>query len=900
MTLNGLLSELSQRKVKLYLDGEQLGIRAPKGALNQELKQSLKEYKEDILRFLQQQAVVQKKTPPIETIDREQILPLSLAQERLWLLENLGSNSAVYNLSVAFSLKGPLKLKILEKSIAEVIKRHEVLRTHFKKIDHQPIVVINNNFNFQLNIRDIRSIPLEKREAEIQLIITKQVQKPFNLVGDLLWRMQLIHVQEQEYIFLLTMHHLISDGWSFGIFLKEINEIYQAWCLENQPSLSPLSIQYVDFAQWQRDYLNSGLIQASRNYWQQKLTEELTPLKLPIDQEISSVVSYRGKYKSFNLSKDLIEQLKELSKREGVSLFNTLLTTFGLLLNRHTQQEELLICSPVLGRNPSETENLIGYFNNILPLHISLSGNPTFRELLQRVRQVTTDAYEHQEIPFQELAELPGVRNIPLTRGMFNLDKGASDIFELPGIEVQNLEVDNGEANFDLSVNLFEQSDSHIKGVFNYKIDLFSETIITQMIERFQFLLETLVNAADTPVNSLKTWIIEKSPESKITEKPVFIAPRNHWETGLVAIWEELLGVKPIGIADNFFALGGHSILALRLFSKIEEKYGKNLGLSTLLQAPTIEQMAEIISSDQPTISWSSLVPIQPNGSNPPLFCFHAVGGNVLTYLELSQCLSSEQPVYGLQARGLDGKDDFDTCIEDMATHYLEEILTLDFPGPYFLGGLSGGGVIAFEVAQQLQARGKEVALVILFDSYNPQYIRERTTADQKYRKQQKKQGKSIVIPQKRLKFFQRITYKISRLFGIISKLFSQEGVANIPNKIRSQQEYWKNLRELWMYQLNPKAGKPLPQLLRTELITKNLKNAVKTYIPEKYSGKIALFRVDSSIYQSEEGGDTDELGWEQFAEEGLEIYRVSGDHNTLLTYPHVEIVAEKLKELLD
>jgi NRPS condensation-like uncharacterized protein/acyl carrier protein len=716
MTLNRLLSELSQRKVKLYLEGDQLGIRAPKGSLNQELKQSLKEYKEDILLFLQQQ-VVKKKLPLLVKVDREQALSLSLAQERLWFLEGLDSQTAVYNLSVAFRLSGSLKVGLLEKSIAEIVKRHEILRTRFDNVNNQPVLAISNNLNFQLPIIELRSVDLEQRNTEIELIKTKQAQKPFNLTEDLLWRSQLIQVEEKEHIFLLTMHHLISDGWSFGVFLKELSEIYQAFSLDKNPSLPTLQIQYADFAQWQRNYLNSDSIKPSLNYWQKQLAEELTPLKLPIDQKPSSVVSYQGGYKSFNLSNSLIAQLKRLSKQEGVSLFTTLLATFGVLLNRYTEQEDLLICSPVLGRNPLETENLIGYFNNILPLRINLEDNPTFRDLLTRVQQMTIDAYEHQEIPFQQLAELPGVRNIPLTRAMFNLDKGATDALQLLDIEVKNVDIHNGEANFDLSVTLFEQQGDNITGVFNYKVDLFSTTAIAQMVERFQILLETLVYHPDTELKALETWITPDSFVSETVEKAPFIAPRDQLERELVSLWEDLLDFKPIGITDNFFTLGGQSILALRLFVQIEKTYSKNLGLVTLFQAPTVEQLAKIIRSDKPSISWSSLVPIQPHGSNPPLFCFHAVGGNVLTYLNLSRYLGSEQPVYGLQARGLDGKDSFDTRIEDMATHYLEEILTLHPQGPYFLAGLSGGGVIAFEVAQQLQQKGKQVALVALFDN---------------------------------------------------------------------------------------------------------------------------------------------------------------------------------------
>ncbi|MDJ0845093.1 condensation domain-containing protein [Crocosphaera sp.] len=904
MTLNELLGELSQRKIKLHLEGEQLGIRAPKGALNAALKQSLKEYKQDIILFLKQQDVIKKELPPLVKVDKEQPLCLSLAQERLFKLEDMNSKSAVYNLSVAFRFTGSLNIVILEKSISEIVKRHEVLRSYFKSIDNQPVVIIDEQVNYQLPIQDVSKLSSQQREREVELITRNQVQKPFNLTKDYLWRSQLICVQEQEHIFVLTMHHLISDGWSFGLFLRELSEIYQALSLEKQAYLPSLSVQYVDFAQWQRHYLNSDLVQSSRDYWQQQLSQELHPLKLPVDKQSSFVASYEGGYELFKLSKGLIEGLKSLSQQEGVSLFTTLLTIFAILLNRYTEQEKLLICSPVLNRNPSEIENLIGYFNNILPLVINLEGNPTFRELLPRVRQVTTDAYEHQDIPLQQLAELPGIRNIPLTRAMFNLDKLDSETLTLPGVEVDSIDVNNGAANFDLSVTLFEQQDNTIKGILNYKVDLFSASIISQIVAGFQTLLETLVDTPDARVDSLEKQSTPEIFTAETAKKEPLVAPRDDLETELVALWEDILEIHPIGIRDNFFLIGGHSVLALRLFAEIEKRYSRNLGLATLFSAPTIEDLANILRSEEDISDWSSLVPIQPHGSHPPLFCFHAVGGNALTYVDLSYYLGKEQPLYGLQARGLDGKTPFDTSIEEMASHYLEEILKLDFQGPYLLAGLSGGGVIAFEVAQQLQAKGKQVALIALFDSYNPKYIRERTIADKQYRKRHNQDLKVIASPKTTKSGVGKLNRGLLPFKTFLQKLsssgFSEWKLPWIANKVSSLFRKLIRFTEVLIYQLNPQTDKPLPYNFRTKLITENMKKAVKSYVPRKYDGKIHLFRADGSIYQSEEGPDSDELGWDEFATGGLEICPVPGDHNTMLSTPNVEILASKLKVVLD
>lgn len=900
ISINELLTELSQRQITLRLDNGQLSIRAPQGALTQELKQIIAEKKADIISILKQiYEIDEKRVPTIATISKNQKLPLSLTQELLVNVLNLQAESAVYNLSTVLHLVGSLNVSILKKSISEIVSRHEILRTSFERKEVEVVQNIANDFTVELPILDLRNLPSEQRAAEVKRLATQQVQQPFEIMNNLLWRVQLLHLSEDEYVLILVMHHLIADGWSFKIFFQELSTLYQAFCHIQPSSLSTLPIQYADFALWQRQGLESSFFESQINYWQQQLEGYSCPLQLPYDFS-AWFPTYRGEYHGFEFSENTLQQLKEFSQQEGVTLFMTLLAAFQTLLYSYTEQEDILICSPMAGRTLTETESLIGYFNNIIPMRSHLNNNLTFRELLKQVRIVANGAYEHQNIPLQKLVELSNLGGIPLTKVMFNLEKSASQELKLPGITVKVNKIHNGSANFDLSL-ILEENDNTLTGIWNYKTDLFSATTISRLENNFKKLIADLIANPDQPLSAFLETIpgeVRSCQKLDTDTKTSYIAPKNQLERELVMLWESYLKVKPIGIKDNFFALGGHSLLALQLFTQIEQKYQKNIGLASLSQAPTIEQQAKLLQTTHDSTNWSSLVPIQTQGNKPPLFCIHAVGGNILTYLRLSNYLGTDQPVYGLQAQGLDGKSLFHTSIEEMATHYIQEIRASFPQGPYLLGGLSGGGVIAFEIAQQLQAEGQEVALVALFDSYNPEYIRMRTKAHAEFIRQ--KNLTFIVFLRKKLKL-QKMFQIFRKFWRTLAFLFSyqvkfQEKSNYTVQVFQSIKKEIKNTFEVLTYRILGNNKSTIPYSMRMNLITNNVRNAVKKYFCKKYNGRVVLFRANHSIYVINGEPDSEDLGWKEVITGELEIYRISGAHNTILDEPHVQILANQLK----
>lgn len=896
-----LLVELSQRGVKLWVEDDQLCIKAPKGVLTGELRDSLVEHKPEILALLQKSLNANTSNQTILPISREADLPLSLAQQRLWSLDRLVPDTSIYNVPLAFRLTGVLDVAAMEKSVGEIARRHEILRTTFPGVDGKPLQKISRATTFHLPVIDLQNLPQNQREVEARKMASQEAQQPFNLAEGPLWRVKLLRLAEDEHWLLVTLHHIVADGWSLTLFLRELSAHYKA------SPLPELPIQYADFASWDRQWLQGEAIASQLNYWQQHLGDSIPPLHLPANLPASTIQTYQGAIQRRVLSKNLTDDLKSLSQREGVSLFVTLLMAFKTLLNRYTGQEDIVVTSPVLGRNQSEIENLIGYFNNILPLRTDLSGNPNFQDLLRRGSQVTTAAYEHQDLPFQELAEL--VRT-PLNRAIFGLQKAPNQALDLPGINATRLDIHRGMVDFDLSL-FVEENGEILTVVMEYKTDLFDSTTISQMLDNYQNLLESFVANPQQHISSiprLKATQTERlidengvSASCYQAQKPTFVAPRNGLEIQVAKIWEKVLDIQPIGIRDNFFCdLGGTSLLAVKLFAEIEKAFNKNLPLSTLLQAPTVEQFANLISQEGWSGSWSSLVPIQTGGSKPPLFCIHAVGGNVLTYVALARHLGTDQPVYGIQAQGIDGKGSFQTSLEEMAANYIKAIRTVQPEGPYYLGGLSGGGIIAFEMSQQLVAQGEKVALLALFDSYNPDYLRARFIADDKYRRENFSITRSIL---ERMDWYWHLQNQLKRglrVLGHFSQLETQEKLSYLLEKANKFQDKTLQKLELIVYKLDPRPGRPLPYLMREAAITNTYMKVLLDYRPKVYPGKVTLFRASQGIFMSSEGGDNDELGWDKVAAGGLEIHKVPGDHASLVAEPHVRVLASKLRNCME
>jgi len=1327
--------------------------------------------------------------PPILPVPRNGDLALSFAQQRLWFFDQLEPGLSAYNLSAAVRLKGPFNLAALEQSLNEIVQRHESLRTTFKKVEGRPTQVITPALTIKLPVVDLRNLPAGERDIEVRRLVTAEAQRPFDLSKGPLIRGTVLRLADEEHVGLLTMHHIVSDGWSTGILVRELVALYVGFCAGRSSPLPALPIQYADFAQWQRQWLRGEVLKTQVAYWKERLAGAPALIDLPADLPRPAVQTFRGAHQTLVLPKSLKDGFKALGRQEGVTLFMAMLAAFKVLLYRYTSQDDLIVGTPVANRNRVETEGLIGFFVNALVLRTDLSGNPSFRELLQRVKQVCLGAYSHQDLPFDRLVEeLHLQRDLsrnPLFQVMFALQNAPVRPLELPGLTLSPVEGDSETAHFDLTLQIVD-TEQELTAAFVYNTDLFEAGTIARMLGNFQTLLEAIVadperrlsdlpllteteqqkllvewNSAktdgergvcihqlfeaqvqrtpdaiavvfeteqltyrelnrrsnqlarhlralgvgpevlvalslerslemvigllgilkaggayvpldpaypkerldfmlkdaqvpvlltqerlvakfaehdakvicldsawetmaresgenpgnstlpenlayviytsgstgqpkgvlvshgaiadhcrnaqryfeldprdvvlqfaslsfdvsleeilptlivgarlvimgtnvwhpaefhrkisefgltvlnlptaywqelarewadvpellpniqprlfivggdtmlsdalklwkQTPVNSIRLLnaygptettitatayeIAPRSGESKTDQRipigrplsnraiyildqhdhPVpigvhghlhiggvglargylnrpeltaekfvpdpfsaepgarmyktgdlaryrpngnieflgradhqvkirgfrielgeieavlgqhpavreavvlaredapgekrlvayvvaestadelrrflkdklpdhmvpavfvlldalpllsngkidrralpaperskpeleesFVAPRDDLELQLAHIWEEVLGVRPVGVRNNFFELGGHSLLAIRLFSLIEKQLGKKLPLTAVFQGATVEHLASVLRQQAKSGPQSSLVAIQPGGSKRPLFLVHPAGGHVFPYVLLTKFLGPDQPCYGLQARGLEDGQDPHTRIEDMAAYYLQALQTVQPTGPYLLGGWSMGGVVAFEMAQQLHAQGQRVALLALLDSRIP-------TPDETFPEED---ADALLL--------------VERYFGIsfgpresLATLSKDEQLAFVLEQAKRA--------GLIPAELDVSQARRFVELLRSDL------RATQNYGLHHYPDRVTLFKASETLTST----STDPtFGWSEWASGGVEVHVVPGNHANLVYQPHVEVLAEKLTACLN
>jgi amino acid adenylation domain-containing protein len=1336
------------------------------------------------------------KAPPIVPVSRDGELPLSFAQQRLWFIDQLEPGTSVYNFPAAVRLKGPLNLEALTKSLNEIVERHEVLRTTFATVDGGwPVPVIAPQLRILLPMVDLRQLPESEQESAIQRMVTTEARQPFDLAKGPLVRATVLRLDENEHVGLLTMHHIVSDGWSTGILIRELATLYQGYCSGMPVLLPDLPVQYADFAHWQRQWLQGEALESQLSYWKQRLGNTPPVLEVPLDHPRPETQTYRGAHISLALPQNTSDALKALSRQHGVTLFMTLLAAFKMLLHSYTSQDDIIIGTPIANRNRLETEGLIGFFVNTLVLRTDLSGDPAFPEVLRRVREVCLGAYAHQDLPFERLVEdLRLTRDLsrnPLFQVMFVLQNARLGAMELPGLTLSPVEVDSGTTHFDLTLHIADTGDDLVV-TFAYATDLFDATSIDRMLRHYATLLEAVCASPDrclselpilseterqqlvsewndtgtvgqntlcihqlfeaqvertpdaiaiafedehltyeqlnrkanqvahclrafgvhaevpvgvflnhsldmvigllgilkaggvyvpldaaspkerlacmlddadilviltqeplqsklpehaatavcldsgwdtiaqedaanpicssiaenlayiiytsgstgqpkgvlishasiaehclnigkyyeleasdsvlqfaslsfdlsleqilptlitgarlvivsttvwrptefqrrlaeskltvlnlptsywqelarewadvselvpaiqprlfivggdrmlpeflnlwqrTPMRSvrlinaygpteatitataldvapwlrqqsgfqnipigrplanreayilnqygnavpagvpgelyiggaslargylkrpeftaekfipnpfsaelgsrlyrtgdraryrpdgnieflgridhqvkvrgfrielgeieaalrqhptvseavvlaqetplgetqlvaylvackeslpaareLRNFLLEKLPDymvptviipldalpftssgkvdrnalpkpdrERFESERVFVAPRNDLELQLSSLWEEVLGVRPIGVTDNFFELGGHSLAAVRLFALIEKRLGRKVPLATVFRGATVEQLANILRQHAEVAPHSSLVAIQPGGKRRPLFLIHPAGGHVFPYVHLANRLGSNQPCYGLQARGLEEGQEPHKRIEEMAAFYIDAVRTVQAKGPYLLGGWSMGGVVAFEMAQQLHALGENTALLALLDTRIPSAHEEFTDDN----------------------FEVTLLVDFIRYFGL--SLDPKDSLSRL-----SKHELLERVLEhakragLVPSDIEVSHAQPFIELCKADF------RATQNYVLHQYPGRITLFKAREELA---EALSDPTLGWSEWASGGVKVEVVPGNHATMVYKPQVEVLAEKLRTLLD
>lgn len=444
--------------------------------------------------------------PTLQPLTRTERLPLSFSQQRLWFLTQLEPDSVFYNIPAAIRLQGQLHPVALERSIHAILCRHEILRTRFKTIAGRPVVEPMPFLPQPLPVIDLQGLPANVQDQRLNELIHAEMQQAFDLQIDLMLRVKLLRLSDQAHILLLTMHHIASDGWSIQVLVRELSALYPAFCHDRPSPLPDLPIQYVDFAAWQQQWLTGDMLASQLVYWRQQLAGAPPLLNLPTDFPRPTVPTYRGATYTFNLTAKRLQALKTLSQRHGSTLFMTLLAAFNVLLHRYSGMADVVVGSAIANRNQAELENLIGFFVNTLVLRTDLSGNPTIRELLRRVREVTLGAYAHQDLPFERLVEdLQPPRDPsynPLFQVMLVLQNAPKSAVELPGLTLTPLPIPCETAKLDLTLYL-EELEADLVATLEYNTDLFAASTIQRMADQFQVVLDGMITHPDRHLSEL-------------------------------------------------------------------------------------------------------------------------------------------------------------------------------------------------------------------------------------------------------------------------------------------------------------------------------------------------------------------------------------------------------------
>jgi non-ribosomal peptide synthetase component F/thioesterase domain-containing protein/acyl carrier protein len=797
-------------------------------------------------------------------------LPASASQFRFWRLSRIWPDSPAFNMPAVVRISGPLSADHLGRALQAVVDRHEILRTTFKELDGELRQLVVTPAEIVLQRTELRDA--DGGQGELSGLLAEHARRLFDLERGPLLRAHLLYLGEDDHVLIVCMHHIISDGWSQNILQRELWTVYEALARTATPELAPLPIQYADFAVWQNEWLASEQAVEHLDYWMTTLNGSLPVLDFPTDHPPGQRPSVHGAVQSHRLDEHLVERLKAAAQSANVTMFMLTVSAFAVLLERFTGQPHLIIGAPSANRN-TQTEPLIGPFSGPIALRLDLAGDPTFGEVLKRVSQVTMDALDHAVYPFESIMERLKMRSVqgrnPLFQFYFLYQTAFLQPHQAGDLVVTPVPTPSFGNPFELQLAVIERHDG-VWANLEYNQGLFEPASIQNVLTYFVSVLEAMAAATSQTIASLKPPTIAQRTPAAAAERTArpYVGPRSTTEAKLVAIWGQLFELPNVSVCEDFFDLGGHSLMAASLMSIVEREFGTKVDLSNLLLNRTIEQLGRLIDGGNADCLESSLVPLRATGSRTPLFCVHGGGGHVLAYQALAESLPSDQPVYGLAAPELDGAKKA-MSVPELASLYNQEIKRVQAHGPYRLCGYSFGGTVAVEMAAQLVAAGEVVEFIVMLDTANSGYYRN-------------------------LPWSSWIQFWTTRVFDRIHRYYRRfaDHKASIAFSSASyfvrknvHERFWSISRRLFRI-----ANRPMPVLLRDNVTM--FKTTARGYQPTPVPAGIILFRVAE---RDPEYNHNASLGWELIAQKGVKVHYVPGDHLSFMRQPHVKRVAEQL-----
>jgi thioesterase domain-containing protein len=825
------------------------------------------------------------------------VMPATQGQIRFWSLDQMHPGNPALNMPLMWQCRGGLNVDLLALAFNQAVQRHEVLRTTFAMVDGKLSQIIGNPYSVPLPVKDLQHLPNASESHEAGVLIREHAAYRMDLMNGPLLVIKLLKFAPQHHLLLVTMHHIICDGISLGILLRDVAVFYEALVEGKEPILPSLPIQYADFAVWQEEWRKSEAAEVSLDFWHKALGSDFSRIELPHDASPEGLRDTRtdsesGDIETLLISPALTASAHRFCKDQNVTLNILLFSIFCALLHRVTGQRDIVIGSPCANRN-EDTEELIGLLMNIQVLRVQIEPHESFRSLLTKVQDWTLGAYENQELPFEELIYDSHFSHnntsfeIPI---FFLYQKSFMVTQRVAGLEIVPLRSMSPGAVFEWMFAIVDRMEEGPRLQLEYNPNYFRSTTIQRYLKSFIALLDSAVQAPsielekmapaddflpatlpdisnrtisrrNTRLHGAKQFVDSAQIMEKLDEQ--LATTNDPIEIQLLELWRSMLAIEDIVVDTNVFSLGVSSLSILRLVTRMNSLYSMGFGLASLISAPTIKLVAELVRRRYAPNTATSLVPIQPVGTRRPLYIVHGAGGNVVNFYGLTTRIGADQPVYGVQAQALEANRPALLRMEDMAAHYLREIRRIQPKGPYHFLGYSFGGIVVLEMAHQLHYAGEEVGLLGMLDTRAKDYAQEMP-----------KKSESEKLE------------KRGRLSGFFrSNQGHGSGKAWAEFFLKDMDER----RVRYMTTIAAKLFSTLPAFLKNTHEINAV--AARNYQPKPFPGKLTLFRASK---QTNVNIPSDN-GWSAIFDEGIEIHHIPGDHWQVLSEPGIDVLAKTI-----
>ena len=683
----------------------------------------------------------------ISPVEPQEYYEVSHALKRMWIIDQLDEGTATYNMPSAYVLKGALNKTALEKAFYTLVDRHEMLRSTFKLIEGEPRQQVHALESYPFGVVQVDLRESGNADEVARELAQQEAHAGFHLAQGPLFQVTLLQLQDTEHLLLLTMHHIISDGWSMEVIFKDVIALYEAYCQNLPNPLPPLGIQFKDYSAWQNRQLSGNRLLEHETYWLNQFAGELPVLHLPLDFPRPAAKTFQGASASIPIEPELFGSLKEHVQAQGSSLFITVLALVKILLYKYSGQQDIIIGTPIAGREHPELENQIGFFVNTLAMRTTFKETHTFDELLRKVKETVLGAFEHQLYPFDQLVEKMDAHSDPSRTPLFDVMVLLQNMSAVSAeainhqitseeLTVANYGIQTQVSKFDLIFSFHETPEEMVLSL-NYNTDLFAAPRIEQMLQHFKVLLLAILADPNRSLNKLvlfshqekEAWLQQinwaketgsdvirpKDAGRKTSQETVsYVAPANVTEAALLRLWQPLLVGEKVGVLHNFFEVGGHSLKAVRLLSLIYQEFpAATIGLKDIFDHPTIRGLVAVLyegkSGKNPVIGLNRFLP-----DCPYLFLIPPIIGSSTVYQPLALALEGTVNCCGMQYKGFDYQEVFEPSIAVMAHSFVRQVLKRQPEGVVHVLGYSMGAAIAFEMTRLLEDQGRMVQLILL------------------------------------------------------------------------------------------------------------------------------------------------------------------------------------------